>query len=104
MWIASAVVLCVYYVVLTGVLGIVADGRSYLEQRESLSIPLSYLNHNFYITGSTPNIDVAGIALANSFFYGGLMASCWYVVRAVSRRNRVAKMNLSGNPEDTDDE
>ena len=103
-WISFAVVLCLYYLLLTGSCSLTSDTHAYLEQRESLSFPLALLNKNFYITASTPSIDVAGIALANSFFYGGLMACCWWFVRYVFRRNKVTRMNLSGNSKNEDED
>lgn len=82
------------------ILGSKADVRQHLEE---LSWPLVAISRNFLITPQKTFIDVCGILLGNSAFYGLVWFGCVSWVRWSSRRVRTIRLSLSGkNPTDED--
>lgn len=81
-----------------------ASKQEMAEHLEFLSVPLGWLSHAFIIRPDKTFLDVCGIILGNSFFYGFGLYICFNVVHAAFRKNRVMQMNISGSIDITDDD
>lgn len=78
-------------------------GRDLQEQLEFLSVPLAWINTHFLLTRNSSFLDVCGVILGNSFFYGAVLYSCYFFVRRAFHRSRVTQISISdGSIEDED--
>lgn len=79
--------------------------RELNEHLEMISAPLGMLSAGFVIRPDKSFLDVLGIILGNSLFWGTLMFLCYKTVRSAFNRNRVTQMAITDKPvDDTEDE
>jgi hypothetical protein len=77
-----------------------SENREYLEM---LSEPLDRISLNFLLTPEKSFIDVCGVILGNSLFFGAVFFICYHSVRWVFRRSRPTQLSISST-KTTDDE
>ena len=69
--------------------------RELNEHLEMISAPLGFLSAGFVIRTDKSFLDILGIILGNSLFWGTLMFLCYKVVRMAFVRNRVTQMGIT---------
>jgi len=81
-----------------------ASQRELRELLQMLSVPLAWISPNFLITPDKSFLDVCGIILGNSFFFGLPLFACYESVRWFFRKNRPVQLSITHtNPADDDD-
>jgi hypothetical protein len=81
-----------------------ASQRELLEYLEMLSLPLAWISPNFLITPAKSLLDVCGVILGNSAFFGSLVFALYQLVRWAPRRNRSTQLSISASNSTGDDE
>jgi predicted RNA-binding Zn-ribbon protein involved in translation (DUF1610 family) len=74
------------------------------ELLDMLSSPLAWISPNFLLTPAKSLLDVCGVILGNSVFFGLLIFACYQLVWRALRRTRPTRLSISGSNDTEDDE
>jgi len=75
-----------------------------VEHLQILSMPLAWVSPNFLITPAKSFLDVCGVILGNSIFFGSLLYAFYQPVRWAFRRTRPTQLSISStNPIEEDE-
>lgn len=102
--ITSAIyIFLVLFVLGAGTILLLGSKNDVRELLEALSAPIVWINRNFLITPDKNFLDVCGVILGNSFFYGSFYFVCQRCVRCAYRKARPIRLSLSGKDPTDDD-
>jgi hypothetical protein len=71
---------------------------------EMLSMPLAGISRNFLITPSKSLLDVCGVILGNSVFFGIVIYAFYQPVRWAFRRSRPTQLSIANTDVPDDDD
>lgn len=104
-WLVAA--MTVFLIEFVGVLSafvvLGASRREISEHLEMLSYPLAWITPNFLLTRTDSFLDLCGVILGNSVFFGLVLWACYQPVRSAFRRNRPTRLSISGTNDITED-
>ena len=108
--IVGAYLASVFSIFGVGVLGLggayMVLGASRAEVQEhmvGLSLPVGWISPNFFIMPGRSFLDVCGILLGNSFFYGLVLFGCFRVIHWILQKNRPTRLSISDTSPTEDD-
>jgi hypothetical protein len=105
-WLGAALsVLLVEFLLFVGAYVLLGASQSeLLEHLEMLSMPLASISPNFLITCTRSFLDVCGVILGNSIFFGTVIYAFYLPVRWAFRRARPTQLSIASSdaPEDDD--